>query len=79
MKVYVVYWVDLDRDVPKQSIIKILGVVKTKKDAENLKYDWEYGKNEGWEYEDHFFTAIYECELNVVAEDIRNLLYIHDI
>lgn len=44
MRLYVVYWVDLDDDCLKKSIVEILGVYDSEAKAEEVREAFEYKK-----------------------------------
>lgn len=72
MKLYVVYWVDLDDDCLKKSEVKILGVFDNSCDASKLAEDYDH---EGYS-EDHrcYYTKIKELELNEISKSAKEYL-----
>jgi len=76
MIVYVVYWVDLDNDCLKKSVVDILGVFNNETDAKQLSDDYYH---EGYSEDERcYYTSVYSFELNKISGDIRDYLKEND-
>ncbi len=72
MKLYVVFWVDLDNDCVKKSEIKFIGVFNNKHDAHCLKTDYDH---KGYSEDSRcYYTEIDELELNEIPKDVQKYL-----
>ena len=68
MKLYVVYWVDLDDDCLKKSEVKILGVFSTLKKAEKLRDTYDH---KGYSSDSRcYYTNIEELHLDSISVNV---------
>lgn len=67
MKIFVVYWVDLDNDCLKKSVVKIIGVFSDMKKAKKLRDTYDH---EGYSGDSRcYYTRIEELMLDIIPVD----------
>ena len=73
MKVYVVYWVDLDDDCLKKSEIKIIGVYSNLEQAKITREEYDHT---GYCYNDErcYYCNICKIELDKVYFDLEKII-----
>lgn len=72
MIVYVVYWVDIDTHRPRNSTIKILGVLTYFHEAEKLANDYYH---EGFSDDNKcYYTYIQKMKIDEISEDVQQMI-----